>query len=147
MERKRCTLCHKLKTLEEFYRDKSTSTGYTSACKPCRSRQVSRAESRRLKRSKGQVIEESSELLVHNEKTLERLLGESREAPNMTFRTRLVDAINSDPQGLRFLDGEALINTPRGIVSKDLSKVSIHDLARFLELYRIRIESKESVSV
>lgn len=146
MERKRCTLCHKLKTLEEFYRDRSTSTGYTSACKPCRSRQVSRAESKRLKRSKGQVIEESSELLVHNEKTLEHLF-KGLEAPNMTLRTRIGEAINSTSKGLVILNGWALIETLSGRVSKDLSKVSTHDLARFLELERIRIESREDLNV
>ena len=142
MERKQCTLCHKLKPLEEFYKDKSTSTGYTSACKPCRSRQVSRAEIKRLKRSKGQVIHDSTELLEHNERALTSLIGSS-ENPSLTLRTRLGESISTLTEGITIKDRWALIETMRGSVSKDLGKCSIHELAKFLEMERIRIISRE----
>ena len=146
MERKQCTLCHKLKPLEEFYRDKSTATGYTSACKPCRSRQVSRAESKRLRRSNGQVVQDSTELLEHNEKTLQSLIGSS-ENPSLILRTRLGEAITTKSKGVIIEDGWALIETLQGTVSKDLGRCSIHELARFLEMERIRIISREKLNV
>ena len=147
MERKRCSQCYKLKTLEEFYKDSSKSDGLTSACKPCRNRQTSRARKRRLERSRGLVVNESPGLLEHNQRTLENLFQGSKAAPNMTLRTRIGESINPSPQGLVISDGWAQIETVRGRVSKDLKRCSILELARFLELERIRIEAREDLNV
>lgn len=146
MEFKQCTQCYKQKPLEEFYRDATKSDGRTSACKPCRNKQTSEARRKRIQRSRGLVVDESPRLLEHNLRTLENLLG-AGQAPNMVLRTRLGESINPNPQGLVISDGWARIETVRGSVSKDLSRCSILELARFLELNRIRIEAKENVSV
>lgn len=145
METKRCTQCYELKPLEAFYKDASKPDGRTSACKPCRSRQVSATYRRRVQRSRGQVVEESPRLLEHNVKTLENLLGE-REPENMTLRTKHVEAIKSDPKGIVIQDKWALIETRSGKVSKDLTKCSILSLARFLELNQIKIIAREDLN-
>ena len=144
---KRCTQCLKFKHLDEFYKDSHSKDGRTSACKPCRSRQVSQARRKRSNRSNGLVVNESPRLLEHNLRTLENLLGASQEPKNMVLRTRIVEAIASHPQGIVIQDGTAYIETEGGRVSKDLKRCSILSLAQYLVLKKIRIESRENVNV
>lgn len=139
MEFKTCTRCHIEKPLEEFYKDSHAKDGRTSACKPCRSRQVSRAESRRLRRSQGKVLEERPELLEHNLETLQRIIELEERPLNIGFSTQLIGAIEPFERGLVIRDGMAYIETVHGRTSKDLKTTTIKALARFLENHRLKI--------
>lgn len=49
-ETKRCTKCHKVKPLSEYYRDKRATDGLHSSCKECH-RQLTRDNMRRKRKS------------------------------------------------------------------------------------------------
>lgn len=139
MEYKTCSKCYIEKPIKSFYRDLTTRDGLTSACKPCRSKQVSRARIRRDAKAKGLVVDDSPELLEHNLETLQRITNLEERPIKLNFRTQLIGALEPIEQGLRLINGMAYIETVHGLVSKDLSRNTLKSIARFLENHRIKI--------
>jgi len=151
MASKECTLCFNTKTYQEFYKDRHTKDGYSSACKGCRSRQIAKAAKRR--RLKGLVSEESRSLLESNEKYLSQYLHEYRlrKLRYLVIPVWLKGAFQPNVGGiyLNHLDNSYMqlsIYTAQGGTHYAIREFSIHQLAQILTDRQYEVLSPEKVS-
>lgn len=144
---KNCTLCFNNLPFESFYVDKTVPGGYTSACKSCRSKQISKAKTkRRLKINQPYQTNETA-LTNHNAKALRHLLSLENIPTKITLQqlNTLRPILGGIVPFIRNGVEHVMVYTCEGERSFNLSFNSPEMIAEYLEFHQLRVIIPENI--
>lgn len=123
-----------------FYEDKYQRDGRSSACRKCRSKQISRAKSLRTMRKKGYFAPEPNlNLFHHNFKALYYLQENDGFKPGACYKTKIKGAIKAFDKGFRVGTELIHVKTVKGERSIDPRRSTLVVIARFLENNNVKL--------